>query len=490
MASLSRTSWLFVFLVFALPLVFFPYTYLAFEMPKVFLLYLFTVSTPFLLLKSGYRLGNFSKVYLLYLVFFAWIILTAALGLSFGQSFLGSYFRWQGIITWICYFVLFFISAKLFENPHFKKYTCYAILIASTVTALLAITQFALYWFDGNTTQLLYNRRVISTFGQPNFLGAYLVMSLPFTWLLLKQANLKQKGLIGLGLIIIILGILSTTSRSAYLGLIFLALIWGIFHYRLLLAGIIASIILLTILANLFPLLVFNEWYRFKIDTTSKWTAENRLLIAQRSVQLVLQKPLTGYGLENFSLAFPAVVNSQDLGLKDIVVDSSHNLFLDLAVQLGLVGLGLFLASVSSALITGLKRLKSADIESQQLIKAAICVVITFLSMHQFSVVSVVPMVLFWVSLGIITGPALAYHAISKLSRNIISLAGISSIIIISLLIIQTIRADILFREASAYEVSDIHRSIKLDNDAIKIAPWIYFYQVRRDFLLKQLGYN
>lgn len=489
MASLSRISWWLVFLLFALPLVFFPFTYLAFEMPKVFLLYLFTVSTLFLLLKSGYRLGKFSKAYWLYLAFLVWMIFTAILGLSVWQSFLGSYFRWQGIITWICYFWLFLISGKLLEDNHLKKQACLAILISSVVAALIAILQFILLWFLGDTSQLLYSGRVISTFGQPNFLGAFLVMSLPFTWYLFKQVTGLTKIFVTLGFIITILGILSTFSRSAYVGFILLALIWGIYHYRLLLAVITFLIVLFALLANLFPKLVYQEWYRFQVDTTSKWTAENRLVIVQKSIKLIDQKPLTGYGLENFSLAFPSVITTKDLGLKDIVVDSSHNLFLDLVVQLGLVGLILFLTLISSTIIAGIKHLKSASLENRDFTKTAICAVFAFLIIHQFSPVSIVPAVLFWISLGIIKGQKLTHYAISESRKYIISLTGIASIVIVSLFIIQTLRADNLFHQASVYEVSDIQRSIKLNNDAIKIASWIHFYQVRKNFLLKQLGY-
>ncbi|MBI2085979.1 O-antigen ligase family protein [Candidatus Daviesbacteria bacterium] len=481
MASLSRISWLLVFILFALPLLFFPWTYMAFEMPKVFLLYIFSVSAVYFLLKSGYRFGNLTKTHWLYLIFLVWIAITAILGLSWQNSFWGSYFRMQGILTWICYSLLFFISGKIFDNNHFRKMISLAILASSSVAAFIAIAQFISLWFFGNTSQLLYNNRVISTFGQPNFLGAFLVMSLPFIWYLFKQVKGLPKALVILGLIITILGIISTFSRSAYVGFILLALTWGIYHYRLLLAGITSLIILFALLANLFPNLVYQEWYRFQVDTVSKWTAENRLIIAQKSINLILKKPLTGYGIENFSLAFPSVVTADDLGLKDIIVDSSHNLFLDIAVQTGLVGLGLF---VTVCILTFIRSLKH-----ETFTKTALTSAVAFLAIHQFSPVSMVPAALFWLSLGIINGPVLSYTNLSKSLKFILSIVGISLLIITSLLIYQTIRADILFREASAYEVSDIQRSINLDNDAIEIAPWIQFYQIRRNFLLKQLGY-
>lgn len=480
MSSLSRVSWLLIFTIFALPLMFFPWGYLAFELPKIFFLYLFS-SLAIYLLSPSYKFSNLTKAHWLFLVFLAWIVLTAILGLSWQQSFLGSYFRMQGLLTWIGYGMLFFISAKITAEAHFRRYLSLAILISSILSAVFTLIEFILLWFFSYTSQLLYSGRVIAFFGQPNFLGAYLVMSLPFIWYLVKTSSKTNKILYILSLITVILGIFSTLSRSAYVGLIILALFWGVYHYRLLLASIVFSIVLFAILANLFPNLVYQQWYRFQVDTISKWTAENRLVIAQKSIKLIAQKPLTGYGIENFSLAFPKVITTNDLGLKDIVVDSSHNLFLDLAVNTGLTGLGLFLILCITTFIRGLKH--------EAFTKTAMASAVAFLAIHQFSPVSIVPAVLFWMSLGIINGPVLSHTNLSKSLKFIFTIVGISLLIITSLFMIQTIRADILFREASAYEVSDIQRAIKLDNDAIKLAPWIEFYSTRRNFLLKQLGY-
>lgn len=455
-------------------------------MPKVFLLYLFSSLAVYFLLVSDYKLSHLSNLRnLSYLIFFAWIVFTSLIGLSFYQSFLGSYFRWQGILTWLSYSLLFLISSKMFEDERFKKHACLAILISATFTSILAITQFLSLWFLGHTNQLLYSNRVIATFGQPDFLGAYLVMSLPFIWYLYKNYSSSRQWIPAFAGIIIILGIFSTLSRSAYLGLAVLMLTWGFYHYKLLLTSIVFSVLLFGIIATISPNLVYSQWYRLQVDLNSKWTAENRLVIAQKSIQLIFLKPIFGYGLENFSLSFPQVIKEQDLGLKDIVVDSSHNLFLDIAVQTGLIGLGLFLAILILTVKQGLSLKDGFS-------KACLSAVIAFVIIHQFSPVSMTPMVLFWICMGIINPASIIALGDVRNQRPYAYIAqfmGISLIVVTSFFIIQTIRADIIFRDSSAYEVSDIKRSIKLDNDAISIAPWINFYKIRRDFLLKQLGH-
>lgn len=487
--NLSKVRWILLSLLFALPLTFFPFFYLAFELPKIFLLYSATLLIVIFLLASGHKLASLTKTSWLFFLLLGWFIFTALLGLFPQQSLLGSYFRIQGLLSWLCYGVLFFCSGTILDNHHFRRYAGLAVLIGAAAAASIAVVQFILLWFLGNNWQLLYSGRVISTFGQPNFLGAYLVMSLPFAWFAFKQTTTRGKLVIGFLMIVIILGIFSTTSRSAYAGLIFLALIWGIYHYRLFLAGLISSVIVFAILANLFPTLIFREWYRFKVDTDSKWTAENRLAIVQKSLELIQQKPVSGYGLENFSLAFPKVIKANDLGLKDITVDSSHNFFLDLTVQTGLVGLGLFLMLLIVTFRMCLRYLDTVTLEYKSYIKSSLAAAGAFLIIHQFSVISTGPMVLFWLSLGIIKGPSLAYFPLARINKYIIIFLGAVVTYLTILLMIQTGRADNLFRQAGAYEVSDIYKAINLDNEAINLAPWIKFYQIRRDFLLEQLGF-
>ncbi|MBI2017745.1 O-antigen ligase family protein [Candidatus Daviesbacteria bacterium] len=482
--NLSSIRLLFLSLLFAQPLLFSPFSLLSFELPKVLFLYLFSAIAFFIVILN-FKIKQLKLVHYLFLSLLGWILISGLIGLNFSESFFGSYFRMQGFLSYLCYGLLFLISSKVFENSHFKLQACWAILISSTFVASLALIQFVSLWFFNYNLQLLYSGRVISTFGQANFLGAYLVLSLPFGWFLFKHLKHHWLGkIVGIALIVILLGVISTFSRSAYLALAVLGLIWGFYHYRLFLGVITVLVVVFGVLGHLFPNLVYQEWLRFQVDTVSKWSAENRSQIAQKSLQLISQKPLTGYGIENFSLAFSQVITPDDLGLKDIVVDSSHNLFLDLTVNLGAIGLVLFLTILIMSIFKGLK----GNPENQDFVKIALCVIIAFVIIHQFSPVSSVPYTLFWISLGIINPLKLENIVYKKSVRTLISFLGITLVIFTAFYIVQTLRADNLFKKASGYEVIDIHQAISLDNEAIQIAPWINFYKIRRNFLYKQLG--
>ena len=54
---------------------------------------------------------------------------------------------------------------------------------------------------------------------------------------------------------------------------------------------------------------------------------------------MIQKKPLFGWGPENFEIGFASVLNDKDFDLKNIRVDRSHNIILDIAANTGIVGL-------------------------------------------------------------------------------------------------------------------------------------------------------
>lgn len=498
MSALSLIRWSLIFALFTLPLIFLPQTYLSFELPKVLLFYCLISFSLVGLIISKPKLHKLNLIHLFAILFFVWLFLASVIGVNFEHSFWGSYFRREGIITWIGYLVLFIAAGIGIRTHWMRKHLSWVLVVSSSAVALLGLIQFISLWGFGYLGQLLYSGRIISTFGQPNFLGAFLVMSLPLFWYLYLTSHKKStKKYLLSGAILVILAIIFTLSRSAVLALVLLLSLWGMFHPKGFVVSVVGVTLLIFIFSGFIPGQLYNtQLKRLNVDLQKTWTAENRTLIAQKSIDLIGKRPITGYGVENLILAFPTVVNPGDLGLRDIVVDSAHNLFLDIGVESGLVGIVIFLALLGSVFIKTFKNAKrlehtvSAEAstvkEERFFTQALIGVILAFLISHQFSVLSVVPLTLFWLAVGALAGPALS------ISEHKIGVGG--KIILISVLglvgffVIQNIRADATFKKASGMEVGNTREAIKLDNQAISNAPWVLFYGWRRDFLKKQLG--
>ncbi len=479
-------GWILFFTVFTIPLTFFPWGYVSFEPPKVLLFYILLLALVFLFFIKRIKLHSINQIHFFAILFFTWLFLASIVGTDFWHSFWGSYFRREGLMTNFFLLVLFLASGFILKQAFWRKQIAIAICLAATIASLLGFLQFIFVWFFGSSLQLLYSGRIISTFGQSNFLGAFLVLSLPFFVYMASLEKGKSKFLLWLAAGIVIVTLSLTFSRSAFLGFIAMVLFLAFYRIKVFFVILIGLILLGSALANLSPTLTFREWHRIQTDLEKKWTAENRLLISKKSMDLIKIRLITGWGVENFVFVFPIVVSKDDFGLKDIVVDSSHNLFLDTAVEGGIVSLLIFMGFLISIFWLGIKKLKTVQGEEKIFLKIVLVGMLSYLVIHQFTVDSIAPNIIFWLSAGGVAGSAF----VGSFSKNkiydlvYISLAVIS-IILLFWFVIQTLKADMIFAQGSKLEAVDTRKAMEHHEKAFKEAPWIKYYQLRKEFLKK-----
>lgn len=107
-------------------------------------------------------------------------------------SFFGFYGRYEGLITWYCYGLMFFIATNYLLG--FKKLKQFIALImtVSTTMAIYGIIQrqgIDPYVWGGVVTW----QRVIATIGQPNFLAGYVDMAFFITMFFILTSSGKEK---------------------------------------------------------------------------------------------------------------------------------------------------------------------------------------------------------------------------------------------------------------------------------------------------------
>ncbi len=209
----------------------------------------------------------------------------------------------------------------------------------------------------GNTLSFTLGQRASSSLGNPLFLGDFLLLVLPLSLArLLIGPPLKPSARLGLALysLLLTLGLLVTSSRSAWFGALAAAVIfllaWGHQHGRKIIqAGGVA-----TLLAGAALLLV--AWAVPKLLPprladlfASGGTGGQRLLFWQGVIELLQTHPrllLTGVGLDTLPLRLAPHIPAQlahfepDWAFR--IPDRAHTLPLDLLAQTGLLGFLLF----------------------------------------------------------------------------------------------------------------------------------------------------
>ncbi|MBP9814632.1 O-antigen ligase family protein [Candidatus Woesebacteria bacterium] len=217
-----------------------------------------------------------------------------------------------------------------------------------------------------------------ATLGNPNFTGAYLTMCFPFAYLLLGSKSVTKAVIIFLFGIAILL----TQSRGSMGVFLFIVVLMALpyRHFPLVLFGSI----------TIGAVLIFGILYR------QPSLFDNRLLIWQRGIEAFRQKPIFGWGLENFDAAFQSTLSNKpyDYDLREIRVDKAHNEFIEVAVASGIFSLITYISLLIVSLRTLLRR------RDQLLVRMSLFSFVAFIFLSSVNVVSISAYYVFYIILG------------------------------------------------------------------------------------------
>src|SRR5690554_2174915 len=198
--------------------------------------------------------------------------------------------------------VFFFLTTSVFTGA-IKKGQFWLLMIPAAVIAVLAATEAVmglLQLYDGYTVHH-HLFKVTGTFFNPAPYAGFLVACLPWALLL---TSMKRNSIVNhivywvgfLSLLLIIVVLPSTQSRTGYLGLAAAVGIWTFYRYKPLLyvKYLLNSRFKKIVAFGVVPVLalaLLTGLYLFKKDS-----ANGRLLIWKVALQTIKEKPFTGHG--------------------------------------------------------------------------------------------------------------------------------------------------------------------------------------------------
>lgn len=299
-------------------------------------------------------------------IFFLVWVLAGIFGIDFNSSLWGNMERMIGIFG-MAHFVLFFfmirsvfVSAEEFGNL-FKVSAATSVLIS-----FFAIVQ----KFVSLGTLMPQAERVSSTIGNSAFLASYLLFSVFFSgyflWKSLVQKDKKSSCLFGAVILLGLAAIILTGTRGALLGLVagmalFLMLVLFISPpsgegwkkiKKISLIFLAAIFILTGLLFALRKSSFIQEnaiLSRLTDISLSDSTIRNRVIVWQKSWRAWQERPLLGWGPENFEAAINKYFDPR-LNPYEAWYDRAHNFIFDYGVSLGWLGLLSYLSVFGTAL--------------------------------------------------------------------------------------------------------------------------------------------
>ena len=236
----------------------------------------------------------------------------------------------------------FFCVANLMRTEKWLDRCVNALVFSSVSVAVIGVLEYSLGlatkgWVDLSKFSYIEGRAV-SLFDNPNVLAMYLVLTFPLVLAKSSRATLRKEKLLGFfAALSVLLCVIFTWSRGAWLALIVSALFFLAARTRKTVSVIIAFLITLPVV-NFFVPLGIKTRFMSILDLTDS-SIYYRLYTWKGTLDAIKDNFLggIGYGNEAFSEIYPRYAYS---GME--AAEHSHSLFLQILLALGIFGLLIF----------------------------------------------------------------------------------------------------------------------------------------------------
>ncbi|MFH1827210.1 MAG: O-antigen ligase family protein [bacterium] len=302
-------------------------SHIGYEGTKVlfFLVFSFFLALYLLRFKINEILKSLNKTDFIYFFWLFFLTISSLLGVHPTESILGGSYRHQGVLF---FFSLWFWGKLVFFLNKTKKRK---IFIQSLIFVLLVESVLVIY--QKVFSLGLSFGRPLGTFGEPNAIAGFLVLASFFLIKGKKILNLSKLNYLFLA--IVFAAIILTQSRAGIFSFIFL-ISGEIVIEKVKVSRKIFFWILAAITIVIFGLIFKRPNAKF----------ENRTLFLSLAWNQILDKPFLGYGAESGEVVFDRAFKNAEMPLFNFMVDRAHNIFVDVAIWSGFLGLTVFFAWV------------------------------------------------------------------------------------------------------------------------------------------------
>ncbi len=273
-------------------------------------------------------------------------VLAFAVLLFFGGTVSLSPQSLKPALLMVCFLLGYFLTVELITTREWLVRCSVACVLSATLVSLYGIALYFLgagysssAWLDSEMFAGI-GGRAVATLENPNMLGEYLVLIIPIAvgMFIGRGEGLRRFqsflciGIMGVCLIL-------TWSRGAWLGLIFAALLFLFMWHRRSVWIILAGIASLPILPAILPASIVSRFTSIGNMTDS--STSYRVYIWRATVNMIEDNFLSGIGIGEgaWDRVYPLY---SYLGVE--AAPHSHNLYLQIWLELGIIGLLVFVA--------------------------------------------------------------------------------------------------------------------------------------------------
>ncbi|MCL2664038.1 MAG: O-antigen ligase family protein [Defluviitaleaceae bacterium] len=218
-------------------------------------------------------------------------------------------------------------------------------------------------WLDNEVFDYL-NLRVFSTFGNPNVYGTYLLLAVPFCAAFIFYAKKPlYKLLAAATAALLLINLAATYSRGCYLALAVSALVFVLLWEK---RFVVAAAAVLAAAPFVLPAAMWARLVSIVNFADMDSSTAYRVSIWQASLRIVKDFWMTGLGqgIEAYNVAYPFYA------FNAVTSPHSHNLYLQILVETGVIGLSAFIAALAFFFRTQFTFMRRAANERDRLMSA------------------------------------------------------------------------------------------------------------------------
>jgi putative inorganic carbon (HCO3(-)) transporter len=356
-------------------------------------------------------------------LFLTFTILSTIFSKYYFQSIYGRPFRWEGLITYISYVLIFITAGYFIKKLRYLKKIIKYLFISGSLISIYGLIQFYGFDFIKRDPLRVNWSRSFSTLGNPNFAASYIAIVLSLSLVLYIFSDNKEK-LYRYGFLssLFFAFLIATSTRSALIGFWVSTVFFVSLFHKYLRNNFKKVIVIILIFITIFGIMDFGQQFYYSRRVLSLFTdiqtlaisdddtevekiGSNRFVIYKYSIPLLFKNPLLGSGPDTFDKVYPHdEYNKLSEGTGRKIVDKAHNEYLQIGVTLGLPALLFYLLLLYNIYKKGFQVLKNVKSKMSDLniYHAALFMAVlsyTVTALFNISVVPVAPV--FWAILGL-----------------------------------------------------------------------------------------
>lgn len=303
-------------------------------------------------------LPKFNKqnlVLILASVFTFILILSTIFSVNPHRSFWSNFERMEGLVAFLHLFALFFVLTAVMKTERLWKWFFHVSLGVSVIVGVYGLLQLA------GQLEIHQGNRLDATLGNSSYLAVYMIFHVFLALLYFFKTKEWYRWFYLPVIVLETMVLYYTATRGAILGFIagvlLAAALLVLFSQEKKIKIISASALaLIVVFAGIFLIFKSSPFVsqspvlsRFSSISLSEQTTQSRLVIWKMSWEGFKERPILGWGLENFNLVFNKYYQPI-LWKQEPWFDRAHNVFFDRLTTNGILGLLAYLGLFGCAI--------------------------------------------------------------------------------------------------------------------------------------------